>query len=165
MDRSELFRTLARHGVEYIVVGGTAAVLNGAPVHTLDLDIVYARSEANVERLLAALLELDAVFRTDARRLVPTPSHLRSPGHKLLTTKQGPLDVLGSIEESTSYEELIDDSIWMEIAGVPVRVLSLERLIASKEKLARPKDTAMLLVLRATLEEKLRGRGVQPPPK
>ena len=155
MDRAELLRTLGRHGVEYIVVGGTAAVLNGAPIHTLDLDIVYARSEPNVQRLLAALSDLDAVFRSDPRQLRPGASHLRSAGHKLLVTKHGPLDVLGTVEEATAYEELVADTVWMEIAGVPVRVLSLERLIAIKEKLSRPKDLAMLLVLRATLEEKL----------
>lgn len=64
--------------------------------------------------------------------------------------------MLGTVEEDTGYEDLIGDAIWMEIAGVPVRVLSLERLIVIKEKLSRPKDTAMLLALRVTLEEKLR---------
>jgi predicted nucleotidyltransferase len=153
MDHAELLRTLARHGVEFIVVGGTAAVLNGAPVHTFDLDIVYSRSSENVTRLMAALRELDALFRSDPRRIAPVESHLRSAGHKLLQTKHGPLDVLGTVEENTTYEELLPDCIWLEVSEVPVRVLGLERLIAIKEKLSRPKDQVMLLMLRATLEE------------
>ena len=125
-------------------------------MQTLDLDVVYARTDANIAKLLAALAELEAVFRTDARRLVPNESHLRSPGHKLLQTREGVLDVLGTIEDSTSYEDLVPDSTWLEVAGNPVRVLGLERLIAVKEKRGRPKDQAMLVVLRATLEEKRR---------
>lgn len=125
-------------------------------MQTLDLDVVYARTEANIAKLLGALAELEAVLRTDARRPVPNQSHLRSPGHKLLQTKEGVLDVLGTLEESTSYEDLVPDSTWLEVAGNPVRVLGLERLITVKEKLGRPKDQAMLVVLQATLEEKRR---------
>ncbi|WP_420878462.1 hypothetical protein [Sorangium cellulosum] len=133
-----------------------AAALQGAPVNTLDIDIVYSRSEQNIARLMAALTELEAVFRTDPRRLVPNESHLRSTGHKLLQTKHGLLDVLATIEESTSYDDLLPDSTVLEVAGVLVRVLSLERLIEVKAKLTRPKDRAMLFLLQATLDEKRR---------
>ncbi|WP_437787855.1 hypothetical protein [Sorangium sp. So ce1097] len=133
-----------------------AAALQGAPVNTLDIDVVYSRSEQNIGRLMTALTDLEAVFRTDPRRLVPNESHLRSTGHKLLQTKHGLLDVLATIEESTSYDDLLPDTTVLEVAGVLVRVLSLERLIAVKAKLTRPKDRAMLLVLQATLDEKRR---------
>ncbi|MDI3291712.1 DUF6036 family nucleotidyltransferase [Polyangium sp. 15x6] len=158
MALADILRTLLHHRVDFVVVGGMAAVLQGAPVHTFDIDIVYSRAEDNVARLLAALRDLDAVFRTDPRRLVPNESHLLSPGHKLLSTRHGVLDVLGTIEEDTSYEDLLPDALWLEVAGAPVRVLSLERLIQIKEKLTRPKDRAMLLVLKATLEEKRRSQ-------
>ncbi|HVK69321.1 MAG TPA: hypothetical protein VM694_32915 [Polyangium sp.] len=154
MALADILRTLLHHRVDFVVVGGMAAVLQGAPVHTFDIDIVYSRTEDNVARLLAALRDLDAVFRTDPRKLVPNESHLRSTGHKLLSTRHGVLDVLGTIEENTSYEDLLQDALWLEVAGAPIRVLSLERLIQVKEKLTRPKDRAMLLVLKATLEEK-----------
>jgi hypothetical protein len=48
---------LVRHEVEFIVVEGVAAVLGGAPILTLDLDVVYRRSPENVRRLAAALQE------------------------------------------------------------------------------------------------------------
>lgn len=158
MALADILHALARHHVDFIVVGGMAAALQGAPVNTLDIDIVYSRSEENVARLMAALTELEAVFRTDARRLVPNESHLRSTGHKLLQTKHGLLDALATIEDTTSYEDLLPDSTVLEVAGLPVRVLSLERLIEVKAKLTRPKDRAMLLVLQATLDEKQRTR-------
>lgn len=60
---AELLGVLVRHGMEFVVVGGVAAVLNGAPINTLDLDILHRRTPENVGRLLAALTELDATFR------------------------------------------------------------------------------------------------------
>lgn len=150
----ELLRLLHRHGVEYVVVGGLAAVLQGAPITTLDVDVVYDRSEENVERLEAALTELDARVRTDPRGLRVDRSHLRSAGHKLLRTKLGVLDLLGTVEEATGYAELLRDAELFLIDDVPIHVLSLPRLIAIKEKLTRPKDQLMLMVLRATLAEK-----------
>ncbi|WP_437284120.1 nucleotidyltransferase domain-containing protein [Sorangium sp. So ce406] len=158
MALADILHALVHHGVEFIVVGGMAAALQGAPVNTLDIDIVYSRSEQNIGRLMTALTDLEAVFRTDPRRLIPNESHLRSTGHKLLQTKHGLLDVLATIEESTSYDDLLPDTTVLEIAGALVRVLSLERLIEVKAKLTRPKDRAMLLVLQATLDEKRRAR-------
>jgi hypothetical protein len=151
----ELIRLLARHKVDFIVVGGIAGVVQGAPVNTFDLDVVHSRTPDNIERLLGALRELDAFYRMDlTRKLPPTASHLASPGHQLLATNLGTLDLLGTIEEGTSYEDLLVDSEELDLGGIPMRVITLERLIAIKEKLTRPKDQVMLVVLRATLAER-----------
>jgi hypothetical protein len=153
-DTFEILEVLVRHRVEFIVVGMTAAVLQGAPVHTFDLDIVYALADENVQRLLAALDELAAEFRADitGRHLKPNASHLMSTGHKLLTTRFGLLDVLATIEEDTRYEDLLGDAVNMDVDGAMIQVLGLERLIRAKEKAGRPKDHAALPVLRATLD-------------
>jgi hypothetical protein len=151
----EIFVALDRRGVDYIVVGGLAAVLQGAPVHTDDLDVVYARDPANLERLQSALEDMGAVFRTDpARRIRPNLSHLESDGHKLLKTRHGVLDLLATVEEATDYAALLPDAETFEVAGVEVRVLSLERLAEIKRKLDRPKDKLMLAVIEATLAER-----------
>ena len=84
MALAEILITLAKYDVRYIAVRGIAAVLRGAPITTRDIDIVYDLAEDNIVRLLAALTELDAVFRDDPRNLRPNESHLR---HKLLRTK------------------------------------------------------------------------------
>lgn len=57
---AELLRLLMRHRVDFIVVGGVAAVAQGAPVNTFDLDLVHSRAPENIERLLGALRERDA---------------------------------------------------------------------------------------------------------
>lgn len=146
----EVIEVLTRHGVAFMVVGMTAGVLQGAPAVTFDLDILYSRDQANVHRLLAALVELEAVFRGDERRLVPNESHLHSRGHKLLMTKFGIVDVLGSLGDY-EYPDLAPDTPTLEVGPMKVKVLSLERLIEVKEKAGRDKDLAVLPLLRATL--------------
>lgn len=63
-----LLRVLLHHGVDFFVVGGVAAQLEGAPILTLDLDVVYAKTPENLDRLLAALRELKARYRDPAGR-------------------------------------------------------------------------------------------------
>lgn len=152
--QAELLRVLVEHGVRFIVVRGAAAVLQGVPINTLDVDVVYDRAEDNIAALLAALTELDAIFRTDARRLRPNESHLRSTGHKLLQTRFGVLDLLATIEDDTEYTELLPHAERICVGELNVMVLSLERLIEVKRKLTRPKDRLMLLHLEATLDER-----------
>jgi hypothetical protein len=145
-------------GVEFVLVGGIAAVLHGAPVNTYDVDVVPARSEDNIEKLLRVLDSIDAIYRIQpSRRLKPGVSHLSSAGHHNLTTRLGPLDVLGTIGRGLSYEDLLPHTVEMEIGdGVRVRVLDLATIIAVKEELGGEKDLAVLPLLRRTLEEKQR---------
>jgi len=151
---AEILRLLAANDVEFVVVGMTAGILHGAPVTTVDLDVVHRRSRENVERLLRVLAELDAVYRHDPRQLRPRESHLVGPGHQLLTTTYGDLDCLGTIDQDRGYEELLDQTVEMELAGGrTIRVLSLPALIEAKERSGRPKDLAVLPVLRAALDE------------
>ena len=150
----EILRTLHDHEVEFIVVGGMAAVIGGAPIVTRDLDVLRARSPQNADRWLTALTDLEAVSRTDSRRLRPNASHLEGPGHLLLETRFGTLDVLGTIENDTTYEDVLSSATLIDLGGFSVRVLGLERLLEVKRKLNRPKDKLMALQIEATLEER-----------
>jgi hypothetical protein len=159
-DPTEVLRRLARRQVDFIVVGMAAGVLRGAPVTTVDLDIVHRREVGNVGRLLEVLHELEAVYRHDPRRLRPSESHLMSPGHQLLSTTYGDLDCLGQVGHQESYEDLVDRAPALELEeGVAVRVIDLPTLIYLKEKAGRPKDLAALPMLRATLAETRRRNG------
>ncbi len=149
-----LVRVLVAHDVEFAVVGGLAGVMQGAPIHTQDLDILYSLIAPNPERLLSAVEELQASFWGDSRNLRPGLSHMESRGHKLLATCYGRMDCLATIEDSTTFEDVRDHLDWMDLDGTPVRVLSLPRLIEVKRKLMRPKDQLALLQLEATLEER-----------
>ena len=131
---AELLQLLAGNQVEFIVVGMTAGVLQGAPLTTIDLDIVHRRTTENVARLCDVLTTLDAVYRHDPRALRPQASHLAGPGHQLLATNHGDLDCLGAIDDDAAgYEQLLPRTIEMSLAsGLPIRVLSLAALIEAK---------------------------------
>lgn len=133
-------------------------MLHGAPVSTFDLDLVHRRERANLDRLMAALKQLDAYYRTQPeKRLRPRLTHLASGGHQLLMTRFGPLDLLGVIGRGRTYEELVEHTTTMNVgSGLKVRVLNLRNLIQVKEETAGEKDKAVLPLLRRTLEEKER---------
>ena len=156
-----ILRELRVHQVDFIVVGGVAAVLDGAPVNTFDLDVVHSREPGNIARLLAALESLDARYRTQlGSRLKPDASHLTSASHQLLLTRFGPLDVLGAVGRERVCDDLLSHTIEIDVGqDLCVRVLNLEMLIAVKEEVAGEKDLAVLPVLRRTLEEKRRASG------
>lgn len=150
---ADLLRTLATRDIEFVVVGGMAGVLQGAPVVTADLDIVHRRTAPNVARLLSVLRDVSAEFRADPRHLQPQEHHLAGPGHVLLQTRLGPLDALGEIQ-GQGYEALEPFTDRLPIGGgLEVKVLRLDKLIALKAAAGRPKDLAALPTLRATLEE------------
>ena len=152
----EILEVLTRHGVAFVVVGGLAGVLHGSPIPTRDVDIVHARTTDNIERLLAALRELQAKYRNDPRGLTPGESHLKGPGHQLLATIFGQLDVLGSLGPALHHEQLAADAVEFDLGGLVVRVVSLDQLINIKASLDRPKDKLHLLQLLAIRAERER---------
>jgi hypothetical protein len=148
----EILKVLARHEVEFILVGGVAAILEGAPVSTFDLDVVISKSAENLQRLLPALQAIDARYLDPAgRHIVPDEDKLASLRIHRLATSLGPLDVMETIGAGLAYGDLVGDTRMAEVAGVHVRVLGLETIIRSKEQANRDKDRAMLHVLRRTL--------------
>jgi hypothetical protein len=156
-DLPALLEKLCDAGVEFIVVGGAACVIQGAPITTNDLDIVHRRSPENIERLLDVLLQLDATMRYDFanRGLRPTAELLGGKGHLNLSTSLGPLDPLCELD-GLGFEELLRNTQSVKDEGRLLLVLDLPTLIAVKTKAGRPKDRVVLPILIATLEE--RGR-------
>jgi len=154
-DFLEILKILTKHKVDFIVVGGVCAVLHGAPVTTFDLDLVHSRSSQNLASLMSALNELDAFYRGRGDQpLKPKRSHLSSPGHQLLMTNAGPLDLLGTIGVGHSYKDLLKHTVELEAGGLRLRILNLEKLIEIKKETITDKDKAMLPILQRTLEEK-----------
>ena len=153
-----VLRALHEGGVKFVLVGGVAAGVHGAPSQTLDTGIVTAQDDENLEKLLRVLESVDAIFRIDpARRLKPEMGHLRSDINKNLLTRFGPLDVLAELGRGRRYGDLLPHTVEMDVGeGVHVRVLDLETIIAIKEELRSEKDLAVLPLLRRTLQEKRR---------
>jgi hypothetical protein len=156
-DFAAIVATLHRHRVRFVPVGGVAAVIEGAPVATFDLDVVPDRDAHNIDRLVDALAELKAHYR-GRPNLHPKPDALRGSGHHLLMTRYGPLDVPGVIGKERDFHALLAHSRRRVVAGTDLRVLDLQTQIAVKEELDFPKDRAVIPILKATLKEQRRRR-------
>ncbi len=147
----EILELLNKNEVEYIVVGGVAAVIQGAPVTTFDLDALVRLSDDNAERLSRALEDLDARYREHQSTIRPTKEDILAGGHLLLLTRAGPLDVLGFVGDKDRYEDLIDRSSEVAMTVGTFRVLDLEELVRQKKASDRAKDRAMLELLEEVL--------------
>ena len=69
-DLSAILEGLIKADVKFILVGGLAAVVQGAPVTTLDVDIVHDRSSENIAKLFGFLKSIDAIFRRPDDKII-----------------------------------------------------------------------------------------------
>jgi predicted nucleotidyltransferase len=147
----QIVEQLHKHGVEFMVLGGEAAVLHGSPLPTYDTDLCYRRSPGNLERLAQALKEMhpslrgapaDLPFRLDAESLALGANFT-------FTTDYGPLDLLGWVEPFGTYENLLPHAESIDLGTHTVLVIGLDDLITIKRHVNRPKDQAALFQLEA----------------
>lgn len=162
LQAEDLFACLDRHGVRHVLIGGLAAVLHGSPLLTVDADICPATDPDNLQRLAAALEELDARIRTpDVAEgvLFPrTAAFLEGVSLLNLVTRLGDLDLAFAPAGGQGFADLSSRATPMVIRGVTVLVAHLEDVIRSKEAANRPKDHRTLPVLHQLLRE-IQARG------
>ena len=156
MNAALLLQALTDGKVRFIVVGGIAAVAQGAPVVTFDVDIVHERSPENVRRLLEVLSGIGAAYVRDpgSPPIAPREDLLLGEGHHILTTLHGRLDVLGRIEGGRGYDELLPNTVESRIGDAAVRLLSIETILELKRASPRPKDQAVVPLLEAVLRRR-----------
>lgn len=155
-DLLAFVRVLSSGGVDYIIVGGVAAGIHGALRTTLDLDVVYARDPANVDRLVAALEPFHPYLRGAPSGLpfqLDAATVLRGLNFTL-TTSLGDLDLIGEITGGGSYDALKSSADLVELEGFACLVVSLPKLIELKRAAGRGKDREALAELEALLEER-----------
>lgn len=159
VDLEGLLRVLARGGVDFILVGGMAAIAHGAARVTYDVDLVYSRQPANLDKLVAALAPHRPYLR-DAPPGLPfrwDRETLERGLNFTLTTDLGALDLLGEIAGGGGYENLLAATVEAELFGQTCRVLGLQRLIEVKRAAGRPKDLEAVAELEAILEDETGG--------
>jgi predicted nucleotidyltransferase len=149
-DFSKLFHRLSDERVEFVVVGGLAVISHGHIRATLDLDICYARTPENLERLVRALRPLDPRLRgapADLPFFWDTRT-LRNGLNFTLTTTAGDIDLLGEVTGIGGYGEIALGADISDLYGANVRIMSLSDLIRSKAAAGRAKDLIDLEALR-----------------
>ncbi|MGI8774892.1 MAG: hypothetical protein ACR2KQ_07760 [Actinomycetota bacterium] len=151
---------LAEHGVDYVLIGGLASTIHGAPFPTVDVDVVPRLTTDNLGRLAAALQVLDAHLRDadnpagvaiplDARVLkkaIPDFGFLR------FVTTYGYVDLIFKPAGTEGFRDLARSASEEDLGSVRVRVASLEDVIRSKQATGRPRDLEQLPTLRRLLE-------------
>lgn len=160
-DGAAILGVLRAHEVEFITIGGFAAVAQGSPIPTNDVDVVPATDRDNLTRLSAALTELDAKVRSAGIEPVPF-SHdadsLATAQTWNLTTKHGDLDITFRPSGTQGYDDLRRDAFTVVLRGVPVQLASLADIVRSKEAAGRDKDRRALPILRELVARELRAR-------
>jgi hypothetical protein len=157
-DPVEICAVLEEEGVEFVVLGGFAAIIHGSPLPTEDIDVIPSRTDENLERLARALQRLDAQIRTGDEPVATKidAAFIRNMPNMLnLVTKYGDLDLTFSPSGSlTSYDQ------WRERArraqlreGLIVVVAALDDIIASKVAADRPKDHRALPYLESLRDQ------------
>lgn len=151
-----LLRALAEGRVRFIIIGGVAATVHGSARHTRDIDVVYARDDENVCRLVAALAP-HAPYLRGAPAGLPfrwDASTVRAGLNFTLTTSAGDIDVLGEVVGGGAYEDLLRETEEIEAFGVRALCVTLPKLIALKRAAGRPRDNEVLAELELLLEDR-----------
>ncbi|NJD10992.1 MAG: hypothetical protein FIB01_11355 [Gemmatimonadetes bacterium] len=151
-DPERIVRVLGAHRVSYVLVGALAARLQGFPRVTADADITPARDVANLERLAAALRELDARIYTEN---VPEGLAFDCSAAMLargtvwnLVTSAGRIDLLFEPAGTGGYEDLAAGAVRFEVFAVALLAASLRDVLRSKEAANRPQDRSDAVLLR-----------------
>jgi predicted nucleotidyltransferase len=143
---AEVGRLLQKLHLDAVLIGNAAAALQGAPVTTVDLDFFFRKTPANLRKLKALAVELQAIMLR--------PYYPASDMYRVVRETDGlQLDFMATIHGIRSFEGLRARARAVEINGVPIQVASLSDIIKSKRAARRPRDLAVLDTLERSLEE------------
>ena len=147
----QILKRLHDHSVEFIVVGGMAAIMHGGTVVTRDVDVVAPLHLRNLEAIVAALWGLNPRFRF-ALKVIPLHELAKDlVGFKNLNlnTDLGVIDILGELPGVGPYESFAERAIDFDAGEFHLRLLDIDTLIAAKSVAGRPKDHAAIMELQA----------------
>ena len=146
-----------------MVIGGLAATFHGSPLVTNDVDITPERTRENLDRLSAALKDLEARIRTDS---APEGLAFDHNGASLaaaniwnLTTSAGDFDITFVPAGTGGYSDLRVGAIDLDVLGLTIPVAALADMVRSKEAAGREKDARTLPTLRRMLDAEERPEG------
>jgi len=157
-DPERIVVGLARREVRYVLIGATAARLQGFPRVTAGADIAPARDHANIERLAAALRDLGALvyteFLPEGLPFTCDAATLSRATFWSLITDAGRVDVAFEPYGTRGYDDLAASAVTFGAFGVEIRAASLEDILRSKEGSSRAQDRQDAAVLRQMLRRR-----------
>jgi len=155
-ELNQLLQRLCDADVDFVIVGGFAAMLHGSSMLTRDLDVCAVLTDTSVANLRKAFRDLHPIHRLTPQRLsfIDNPDPGVPLHNAYLQTDLGPLDVLSSITGIGNFETLRKNAAPFDLFGRKVYVISIEDLIKAKEALGRHKDLLVAQELRAILDKK-----------
>lgn len=157
-DPIPIIEALAQARVDFVLIGGLAGGVHGSTYPTYDLDVMYARDRENLERIASVLSELEATLRgapPDLPSLLDAKT-LEEGANFTFSTRLGSVDLLAFPTGAPTYEKVREAADTVDIGGFPVRVASLDHLIAMKEAAGRTKDKLMATEYRDLADEQRR---------
>lgn len=150
----EMARRFSEAGVDFVIVGGVAIRSHGGNYVTEDLDICYSRTNENLKRIAEVLLPLSPRPRNFPEKLpyIFDWTTLQHGTNFTFETSMGDVDLLGEVKAVGNYDDLVGQSIRVDLDGHSTYILSIPALIIAKRAAGRPKDEAGLMVLEALNE-------------
>jgi predicted nucleotidyltransferase len=155
-DFRRVLRALTDDNIDFIVIGGLAAIMHGVGRTTYDVDVVYARTSANMQRIVKAL----APFQPYLRGAIPglpfkfDERTIRNGLNFTLLTSIGGVDLLGEVVGGGTYENLLPFSNRVSGYGTEFLAINLDKLIELKRAAGRSKDTETIAELEAIRQER-----------
>lgn len=151
MDLEAIIRRLIEHKVEFVLIGGLASIMHGAPVITHDVDVCLKFSRENLDRLVASLRDLHPRHRITPQRLPFEITDLNWSAFKnvYLETDFGVLDCLGEVAGIGEFEKVFEVSEQITLSVGTFRILSLDAIITAKVAAGRTHDLKTVGYLRA----------------
>ncbi|HEY4235386.1 MAG TPA: hypothetical protein VGM76_18290 [Lacipirellulaceae bacterium] len=154
-EYADLLRLLNDSGAEYIVVGGVAGIAHGLARFTSDVDVVYRRTNENIQRMIQALASHSPYLRGAPAGLpfIWDERTIQQGLNFTLVTDLGEIDLLGEIAGG-GYDRLLPQTEEISVFGQKCRCLKLEKLIEVKRAAGRPTDFEAIAELESLLEER-----------
>ena len=148
-----LLRRLTEANVEFVLVGGMAAIAHGSGSVTEDVDVCIRFDEQTLSKVLAALRGTNPRERMNAARPLLSDDPTKYVGYRNLyvTTDDGIIDFLGEVIAVGGLEELQRSAVTLRLGDFQCRVIGLRSLIECKRALARPKDLRVVAELEGVL--------------
>lgn len=153
-DFEKVIKVFEQYKVEYIIIGGYAAVIHGSDRLTSDIDFVYKRTKENIKKIVLAL-KMYSPYLRGAPEGLPFKFDeitLESGLNFTLKTDLGYIDLLAEVPGG-NYESILHDTIIVEVYDNKVKFVNLKKLIELKKASGRPKDLEVISELESILEE------------